>query len=490
MKKTPTTTSKTPSSHQLSYRRRPSSTPGLKVTGKRNKSKIINKKMKITSRNFGINANKMRHAESRLSKDIDDRILQISRVLPPEMISTFFINNFMKKKGPQAVNLIVDRLITSKLRQAYSIWKDGYLKQKVYEKQNYMDTFNQQGGLKRIKRMVDKAMKARLIRGYTKWASMTLEKRIRVQTPPAIIIQKWIRRYLIRNWIFQATRACICIQHIWRGVVGRRLYLAAKLRRKQNKAAIVIQRNWRIVLAQMHATRLRLASAASAMSNLTGMSDLSRATTAGADGGLLGNLSAEADKLLQMAMNGELDMATVKARLAKLEEDVIKAKKLAKKSAIMIQCAWRQYMARETLLGKIECRDAATKIQSAYRMHRGKVYVQVIRSVNETLAAAHRHVEATKIQNSYKSYKERLMTQASLVAIINAIRESQRHVAAVTIQDAFRAKQMQIMMEEMEYQVQLLVDLNVRSMQRIVRGHLARVYVKNLKLQIIAARKI
>ena len=122
-------------------------------------------------------------------------------------------------------------------------------------------------------------------------------------------------------------------------------------------------------------------------------------------------------------------------------------------------------------------------------MHRGKVYVQVIRSVNETLAAAHRHVEATKIQNSYKSYKERLMTQASLVAIINAIRESQRHVAAVTIQDAFRAKQMQIMMEEMEYQVQLLVDLNVRSMQRIVRGHLARVYVKNLKLQIIAAKK-
>ena len=60
-------------------------------------------------------------------------------------------------------------------------------------------------------------------------------------------------------------------------------------------------RNWRIVLAQMHATRLRLASAASAMSNLTGASDLSRATTSDA-GGVLGHLSAEADKLLQMAM--------------------------------------------------------------------------------------------------------------------------------------------------------------------------------------------
>ena len=49
-------------------------------------------------------------------------------------------------------------------------------------------------------------------------------------------------------------------------------------------------------------------------------------------------------------------------------------------------------------------------------------------------------MEATKIQSTYKNYKERLMKQASLLAIINAIRESQRHVAAVTIQDAFRAK--------------------------------------------------
>ena len=82
---------------QLLYRRRPSSTPGLKVE-KGSKSKVIGQKIALHGKNFAANADKMRNAENRISKEIDDRILQISRVLPPEMTSKFILNNFMRKR--------------------------------------------------------------------------------------------------------------------------------------------------------------------------------------------------------------------------------------------------------------------------------------------------------------------------------------------------------------------------------------------------------
>jgi hypothetical protein len=438
---------------------------------------------------FQMNAKNMKKQESKLSKDIEDRMLQISRVLPPEMISSFYINNFMKKKGPGALKLIINALVTSKLRQGLDIWSSKVEKIKAAEKATRTDVFNQQGGLRRIKRMLDAAMMERTIRCFGVWLNHTVKLRAIFQTPYTIVIQKYFRRYIRRKCFVEVVNAAKTIQLIWRGVVGRRLYLAARLRRKQNKAAIIIQRNWRVVLGQLAAARMRLSLANSRIGSLTGsIGSASKPGTSGASA--IGSLAYEGQKLLEAAMRGELDMKTVKERLAKLEAAVERAKQAAIAAAKVIQRAWRCYVAREVLKRKVLCQASALKIQSFYRMHRAIMFVSVIKTMRQTLIKANRHVAAMKVQKAFEDYRYRLNQQAATTMIISAIRASQQQVAAITIQDAFRKYQVDLMLLEMEHQIQELVEFSVRKMQRVARGFLTRLFVRRMKVQIVAARKI
>ena len=111
--------------------------------------------------------------------------------------------------------------------------------------------------------------------------------------------------YIWDGWLFKATAACILIQHIRRGVVGRRLYIAMRLQKQRMQAAIIIQQNWRIVLAQLAAARLRLSMAASNVGSLTGsLGNMSRPTTEHSNSGSqLDFLARETHILLQQIHN-------------------------------------------------------------------------------------------------------------------------------------------------------------------------------------------
>ena len=484
----------TPKRPGLLYsRRRPTSTPGLKTKPLKQKLLHHGKIHALgATEHYGRHSKRFKDQHAALEKSIDDRILMMSRVLPPEMVGTFYLNNFMKRKGPKAVNLIVEKLITGKQRQGFCMWKEKYLGTKQDEKESAMNVFNQQGGIRRMKRMLDNNDTERSLKAFSRWSKTTIVLRHIAQTPPSICIQRYFRGFSARHWLFKATAACILIQHIRRGVVGRRLYIAMRLQKQRMQAAIIIQQNWRIVLAQLAAARLRLSMAASNVGSLTGsLGNMSRPTTEHSNSGSqLDFLARETHILLQQAMNGELDMKTVKFRLAKLEIDVELAKQRASASALTIQCAYRQFVARARLFAKRLCHESAIIIQSAYRRHRAVAFVSVLKAVQHSLREADKHLAAIKVQNTYNAYKYRLTQQASLSAIIEAIRMSQQQIAAITIQDAFRSHQLDLLMEKMENQAQILVDHSTRTMQRIIRGHLGREYAKNHKLHIHAAQRL
>ena len=115
----------TPKRPGLLYsRRRPTSTPGLKTKPLKQKLLHHGKIHALgATEHYGRHSKRFKDQHAALEKSIDDSILMMSRVLPPEMVGTFYLNNFMKRKGPKAVNLIVEKLITGKQRQGFCMWK-------------------------------------------------------------------------------------------------------------------------------------------------------------------------------------------------------------------------------------------------------------------------------------------------------------------------------------------------------------------------------
>ena len=230
------------------------------------------------------------------------------------------------------------------------------------------------------------------------------------------------RLYLIRQ---NQNLAATMIQALWRGYCGRlrfervrmdhfrRLQEASAEKSKRDRAARVIQGNYRIHLARVFMTRLRaqLKEAARVLA-----------------------LEHKMAARLQRVFRGHSDRQKVQ-RLRRY----LAHKAMMEKAALRIQCQARAYFARrvaDKLRAKRQAKreyDAIRLLQRVWRGSRGRHVMAVMRSL-EQLRLLER-AAVVKIQGAWRVFKARRFL-ASLKATAEAVQR--RLDAAVTIQRMWR----------------------------------------------------
>eukprot|EP00818_Percolomonas_sp_WS_P004380 CAMPEP_0117443846 /NCGR_PEP_ID=MMETSP0759-20121206/4920_1 /TAXON_ID=63605 /ORGANISM="Percolomonas cosmopolitus, Strain WS" /LENGTH=2244 /DNA_ID=CAMNT_0005235863 /DNA_START=115 /DNA_END=6846 /DNA_ORIENTATION=- len=293
----------------------------------------------------------------------------------------------------------------------------------------------------------------------------------KLQTVSAIQIQRVARGYLARqkvlrrpydqaaeaiqqvarDWLsrVRASRqeSATYIQSHWRSHIARKEY--RQMHTQMHSAAILIQREARVLLAQRFLEKTRAAIQ------------------------------------IQRVVRGKIGRKYARARHDEMAME---------QSALKIQTVVRQFLAK--LFVEKWC--ASKIIQRAYRVHRAKTRIQRMRKENEDFAIVQRHTAATQIQRMVRGYHARHVVKdykqranrASLIVqgqarIFLAKKFALKEKSARTLQGC--AKQFLAKRHASELkmlQEQTIVNVIRREhaslmIQKIFRGHIVRQHVAN-----------
>ena len=411
----------------------------------------------------------LKKEEKSLSNSVDERLLVLSKVLPAELLQGELTKTFLQRNSINVLNRIADRLLNTIRRDVFRIWIASTIEERENELQLRLGQFAQQGGIRKLKRMLNQAMHGRTERMWKQWMQSTLALRMIEQTPAAIYLQSIARRFLIQNWLYYANKSAATFQRMWRQHAARKITNALKEHQLRNRVALQIQNRWRSRCAWRDVQRIRMVQlrkkmtsmhAGSVGSDMSAVSRMGRRKSLMGGGGgehgdgeeyvevemyknsFMNELEQEAESLMALAMTGEISVEEVKKRLSNINNRLDEYKTKAASASIVIQRSWLRYVARCQVLLHIKHTKAATWIQAGYRGYCGRRYASATAAISRAVIEATRHTASFAITNSWKSYRVRQMQQAALVAITEAVKEAQRCIACMTIQDAFREQQL------------------------------------------------
>ena len=458
------------------------------------------------------------HEEQSLSNSVDERLLVLAKVLPAEYLQGELTKAFLQKNSIAVLNKIADRILNGIRRDAWRIWSASTIEKREREIQEKLRKFSQQGGMRRLKRMFAKAMHERTERMFEIWTRAALVLRSIEQTPCAIRLESVARMFLVRNWLYHANASAKVFQQLWRQHAARKIIRALAEHRLRCRVALRIQNRWRSRCAWREVQKIRMVQLRRRMSSMQSgaVGDFSAVSRMGRRKSILGgqrnenqagdgsndveiemyknsfmtNLEQEAEDLMALAMTGQISVEEVKERLQNINQRLDEYKVKAATASVIIQRSWLGYVARCQVLIHRRNVAAATCIEAGYRGYCGRRYASATAAVARAAIEATRHAASFAITHRWRTYRERQMQQAALVAITEAVKEAQRAVACMTIQDAFRERQLIRMLEDMEREMAAALEFAAMNVQRIVRGHFGRMYAAQCRIENNAASKI